>query len=108
LEDEACYYPQARAQYERFYKASILAILGNACYGRKYFQDAVASRGGVDLLLSQCRGDMSSPLSREWALWAVRNLCEGNPEAQAAIAELKQCPVEGQQQQPPQMMAFGK
>jgi len=108
LEDEACYYPKASAQYDRFYKASILAILGNACYGRKYFQDAVASRGGVDLLLSQCRGDMSSPLSREWALWAVRNLCEGNPEAQAAIAELKQCSNEGHQQQPPQMMALGK
>lgn len=109
LEEEASYYPQASAQYDRFYKASILAILGNACYGRKYFQDAVASMGGVDLLLSQCRGDMSSPLSREWALWAVRNLCEGNPEVQAAIAELKQCPFEGQQQQQqPQMMGLDK
>ena len=31
---------------------------------------------------------------REWALWGVRNMCEGNAAAQAAIAELQpQAPV---------------
>lgn len=38
--------------------------------------------GGVELVLAQCQLDRQSPLAREWALWAVRNLCEGNPEAQ--------------------------
>ena len=38
-----------------------------------------------------CQIDRESPLAREWALWAVRNLCEGNPTAQGAIRDLKAC-----------------
>lgn len=33
--------------------------------------------------------DDSSPLVREWGLWAVRNLCEGSEAARDAIAQLK-------------------
>ena len=36
--------------------------------------------------------DDESPLVREWALWAVRNLCEGDEGARDAISALK---VEG-------------
>ena len=32
--------------------------------------------------------DDDSPLVREWALWAVRNLCEGDEGAREAIAAL--------------------
>ncbi len=35
--------------------------------------------------------DAESPLLREWALWGVRNLCEGNEAAQRAIADLQAC-----------------
>ena len=28
-------------------------------------------------------------MMREWALWAIRNLCEGNPENQQFVAALK-------------------
>ena len=33
--------------------------------------------------------DDSSPLVREWGLWAVRNLCEGSETARDAILQLK-------------------
>jgi len=42
----------------------------------------VGELGGVELVLAQCQLDRESPLAREWGLWAVRNLCEGNPQAQ--------------------------
>ena len=38
--------------------------------------------------------DDRSPWVREWALWGIRNLCEGSQAAQAAIQELQpQAPV---------------
>ena len=32
--------------------------------------------------------DDSSPMVREWALWGLRNLCEGNDAVQQAIMDL--------------------
>ena len=46
-------------------------------------QAEVCCLGGVELVLAQCQLDQHSPLAREWALWGVRNLCDGNAEAQA-------------------------
>lgn len=33
--------------------------------------------------------DSGSPLVREWGLWAIRNLCEGNPQIQRHIEALQ-------------------
>ena len=33
--------------------------------------------------------DESSPYVREWALWAIRNLCAGNERAQSELASLQ-------------------
>ena len=33
--------------------------------------------------------DTESPLVREWGLWAIRNLCEGNLEIQRHIESLQ-------------------
>lgn len=57
-------------------------MLANASYGRPSIKLEVQQLGGVELVLSQCQMDKGSPLAREWALWAVRNLCEGNEAAQ--------------------------
>lgn len=48
---------------------------------------AVQAVGGVELVLSQCQMDREAPLAREWGLWAIRNLCEGNEAAQVRWAE---------------------
>jgi ataxin-10 len=33
--------------------------------------------------------DSISPLVREWALWGVRNMCEGNDAVQQAVLDLQ-------------------
>lgn len=45
--------------------------------------------GFVTFAWLQCQLDEHSPLAREWALWAVRNLCAGSPEAQQRIKDLE-------------------
>jgi hypothetical protein len=45
----------------------------------------VLQLGGVELLLSQCQLDEDSPLTREWALFAIRNLSIGNTDVQERI-----------------------
>ena len=52
-------------------------------------QDAVREVGGLGVLLSHCNVDSSYPFLREWALLAVRNVCEGNEENQRSIEALK-------------------
>lgn len=91
--------PQLAASAARFsfappypgFRSDLLAVLANAAHGRTEVQAEVGRLGGVELVLAQCQLDRQSPLAREWALWAVRNLCEGNPEAQEAIRQLQLC-----------------
>lgn len=40
-------------------------------------------------LLNCVKVDDGSPLVREWAVWAIRNLCEDNEEVQEIVAGLK-------------------
>jgi len=63
-------------------------------YRRKYIQALIHDTGGVFLILNHCQADASSPLAREWALWAIRNICEGSKEAREAISELQKLGVE--------------
>lgn len=58
-------------------------MLANLSYRRPGVKAEVLAVGGVELVLSQCQMDREAPLAREWALWAIRNLCEGNEAAQA-------------------------
>lgn len=46
-------------------------------------------RNGILLLLQQCVIDEDNPFLREWGIWAVRNLLEGNAENQRVVAELE-------------------
>jgi ataxin-10 len=80
--------PRGQAMYPG-YRSDLVSILGNCLCGRRRVQDAVLAGGGVELLLSCCQLDTAAPLAKEWALWAVRNLCEGNSEVQQYISELK-------------------
>ena len=40
-------------------------------------------------ILTASQVDESSPLAREWALWGMRNLCEGHAAIQQDLAQLK-------------------
>ncbi|GAQ85150.1 hypothetical protein KFL_002210150 [Klebsormidium nitens] len=71
------------------YRRDVVAVLANAAHRNPRVQNAVRVGGGLLLVLQQCVVDESSPYLREWALFAVRNLCEGNERNQNEIAGLE-------------------
>lgn len=86
--------PLSMSELYAGYRSDLLAVLGNMTYNRSYVQEEVCKRGGVEIVLSQCQRPRTdpyaaSPLAREWALWTIRNLCQGSEEAQNAIANLQ-------------------
>jgi ataxin-10 len=86
--------PLCRSELYPGYKSDLLAVLGNMTFNRSYVQQKVCDMDGVKVVLSQCerpRADpyAASPLAREWALWTIRNLCEGSVEARTAISNLQ-------------------
>ncbi len=70
-------------------KAQLIRVLGNVCHGCPAAQEEVRVRGGLPLILNHCNVDSANPMLREWALFLVRNLCEGNAANQEAIAALQ-------------------
>eukprot|EP00249_Psilotum_nudum_P013886 c24569_g1_i1 orf=785-2005(-) len=71
------------------YRRDIVAIIGNAAYRNRAVQDQVRQKGCLFLVLQQCVVDKENPFLREWALWAVRNLMEGNAMNQKELADIK-------------------
>ena len=71
------------------YKSDIIAVLGNLAYRRPAVQGIMAKQGALELLLSSTKFDPDAAIVREWALWAVKNMCDNNPEVQAEIGKLK-------------------
>ncbi|KAK9816619.1 hypothetical protein WJX72_002828 [[Myrmecia] bisecta] len=85
-EAASCFPP--RLPYPGF-RSDLVAVLGNLAFSRPVVQATVQRLGGVELILSQCQIEDQNPLVREWALWAVRNLCCGNDAIQRSIQELQ-------------------
>lgn len=73
----------------RGFRRDIVAVIGNCAYRRKEVQDEIRERGGLFVMLQQCVTDDDNPFLREWGLWCVRNLLEGNEENQKVVAELE-------------------
>ncbi|XP_010456308.1 PREDICTED: ataxin-10-like [Camelina sativa] len=73
----------------RGFRRDIVSVIGNCAYRRKEVQDEIRERDGLFLMLQQCVTDDDNPFLREWGLWCVRNLLEGNPENQQVVAELE-------------------
>lgn len=71
------------------FRRDIVAILGNCAYRRKHVQDEIKEKNGILLLLQQCVLDEDNPFLREWGIWSVRNLLEGNAENQRVVADLE-------------------
>lgn len=81
-------YSSKRCPYKGF-RRDIVAVIGNCVYRRKHAQDEMRERNGILLLLQQCVIDEDNPFLREWGIWTVRNLLEGNAENQRVVAELE-------------------
>lgn len=73
----------------RGFRRDVVAIIGNCAYRRKHVQDEIRERNAILLLLQQCVTDEENPFLREWGIWCVRNLLEGNVENQQVVAELE-------------------
>ena len=94
------------------YVADVLSVIANACHRRPEVQACLlglGTKGTVPsvasevpptptdttmhdtlcLILSHARGNPDAPLAREWALLAVRNLCECSQDARDAIQALE-------------------
>ena len=71
------------------FRRDMVAVIGNCAYQRKHVQDEIRHRNGIFLLLQQCVTDEDNPFLREWAIWSMRNLLEGNAENQRVVAELE-------------------
>ncbi|KAL6777727.1 CGL115 [Auxenochlorella protothecoides x Auxenochlorella symbiontica] len=77
------------AQHTLDIKTDVLAALANSLYQRKAVQEAVLDSGKLILILTHCQSDHDAPMAREWALLAVRNICEGNLRAQNDVGSLR-------------------
>ncbi|KAK8613295.1 hypothetical protein V6N13_101061 [Hibiscus sabdariffa] len=71
------------------FRRDLVAAIGNCAYRRKHAQDEIRQKNGILLLLQQCVTDDDNPYLREWGIWSVRNLLEGNAENQQAVADLQ-------------------
>ncbi|XP_057419486.1 uncharacterized protein LOC130713703 [Lotus japonicus] len=71
------------------FRRDIVALIANCVYGRKHAQDEIRHRNGILLLMQQCVTDVDNPSLREWGIWSVRNMLEGNEENRNFVAELE-------------------
>ncbi|XP_057424488.1 uncharacterized protein LOC130718056 [Lotus japonicus] len=86
------------------FRRDIVALIGNCLYRRKHVQDEIRQRNGILLLLQQCVTDEDNPFLREWGIWSVRNMLEGNEENQKLVAELE---FQGSADALPEIAALG-
>ncbi|URE25826.1 Spinocerebellar ataxia type 10 protein domain [Musa troglodytarum] len=71
------------------FRRDLVSIIGNCLHGRKQVQEDIRQQNAIPLLLQQCVVDEDNPLLREWGLWSMRNLLEGNAENQHEVAQLQ-------------------
>ena len=69
-------------------RADILATIANLSYGNGSIAEAFALADVVEQVLAHCTFDPSSPGVREWALLAMRNLCEHSNDVRERIRNL--------------------
>lgn len=71
------------------YRRDIVAVIANASHRSFTIQEAVRESAGLVVVLQQCMPDTNNPFLREWGLWAIRNLLEGNSANQSELADLE-------------------
>eukprot|EP00939_MAST-03C_sp_MAST-3C-sp1_P001486 g1486.t1 len=68
---------------------SAMRLIANCSFRNRTWQDAVREAGGIEAVLNCTHLDERDPILREWALLAVRNLCESNRANQSRIESIK-------------------
>lgn len=80
--------PQHQQPYAG-YRADVVAVLSNVLLGGREVQADVMAAGGIELLLNSCNLDDTAPMAREWALWGIRNACQGNEAVQQYVSQFQ-------------------
>jgi len=72
------------------FKRDLIRLIGNLCYKSRSMQDLVREEEGILPVLNACRIDNLNPYITQWAVFTVKNLCEGNTSNQDVIHQLEQ------------------
>ncbi|KAJ3349258.1 Ataxin-10 [Allomyces javanicus] len=70
-------------------KKTLLLTLAQLVYGNRAMQDRVRELDAVALVLAQCNYDDRHPYLREYGVYALRNVLEGNEANQAVVDGLR-------------------
>ncbi|XP_062613067.1 ataxin-10-like [Saccostrea cucullata] len=70
-------------------KKDIIRLLANLVHRHKENQDKVREMDGLPLILDQTNIDARNPYISQWAILAIHNLCENNPDNQKVLSDLK-------------------
>ncbi|KAH6755814.1 hypothetical protein C2S53_009086 [Perilla frutescens var. hirtella] len=73
----------------RGFRRDVVSIIGNCSYRKKHVQDEIREQDGILLFLQHCVTDEDNPFLREWGIWSMRNIFEGNEENQKLVAQLE-------------------
>ena len=71
-------------------KTLLMQCVANLCSASRRMQDMVRELGGIIVVLNCCSSDVAHPMLREWAMVAVRHICDDNIPNQEFIASLEQ------------------
>lgn len=73
----------------RGFRRDMVAIIGNCSNRKKHVQDEIREEDGILLMLQNCVTDEDNPFLREWGIWSMRNILDGNSENQRLVADLE-------------------
>ncbi|XP_051247847.1 ataxin-10 [Dicentrarchus labrax] len=71
------------------FKAHLIRLIGNLCHSNTNNQNKVRELEGIPLILDNCNIDSNNPFISQWAIFAIRNLLEHNPQNQELVATLE-------------------
>lgn len=75
--------------HNRFwFKSDLIRLIANMCYNNQEHQNLMRSNDIIPILLECCAFDAKNPLMREWSLFALRNILEGNLDNQDYVANI--------------------
>lgn len=70
------------------FKAHLIRLIGNLCHRHPGNQNQVRELDGIPLILDNCSIDSNNPFISQWAVFAIRNLLQGNPENQELVSAM--------------------
>lgn len=75
--------------HNRFwFKSDLIRLIANMCYNHQEHQNLMRTDNIIPILLECCSFDAKNPLMREWSLFALRNILEGNLDNQNFVANI--------------------